>query len=100
VAVPVGRLPIEVRGRNELLSSLAGRTGLVVLTGMGGVGKSTVAAGLARIVHRTGRTVWWVSAADQSTFAAGIVTVARDTAWPDHDLFVLLSAAAFQAQGK
>lgn len=76
VAVPIGRLPAEVRGRDEVLSVLGRQRGLVVLAGMGGIGKSTVAAELARQVQAE-RRVWWVSAADPSSLVAGIATVAR-----------------------
>jgi tetratricopeptide (TPR) repeat protein len=87
VAVPVGRLPARVRGRGALLRLLGkqvARGGLVVLAGMGGLGKSTVAAELAR--ERAAQAqqqdegcgpVWWVSAADAASLTAGLVTVAR-----------------------
>jgi tetratricopeptide (TPR) repeat protein len=89
VAVPVGRLPIEVRGRDELLRDLRGQRGLVVLAGMGGVGKSTVAAELARHAD----PVWWVSAADASSLTAGVVTVARRLAAGERDLAALAAQA-------
>ena len=76
VAVPVGQLPVEVRGRDDLLASLRDERGVIVLAGMGGVGKSTVAAEVARLVQPE-RWVWWVSAVDASSLAAGMVTVAR-----------------------
>jgi tetratricopeptide (TPR) repeat protein len=76
VAVPVGRLPVGVRGRERLLRSLRAQRGLVILAGMGGVGKSTVAAELARLLQPK-RQVWWVSAAHPSSLVAGIVAVAR-----------------------
>jgi tetratricopeptide (TPR) repeat protein len=85
VAVPLGRLPVEVRGRDALLDALEQERGLVVLTGMGGIGKSTVAAELARRVHRA-RRVWWVSAADPSSLVAGITTVARNLGAGEADL--------------
>src|SRR5205823_6170888 len=58
VGIPLGRLPVRVRGRDELLGRLAAERGLVVLTGMGGIGKSTVAAELARLTSAS-RPVWW-----------------------------------------
>lgn len=76
VAVPLGRLPLEVRGREGLLRTLEAERGLVVLAGMGGVGKSTVAAELARRL-RPRIPVWWVGAWDRPSLAAGLVTVAR-----------------------
>jgi len=55
----------RVRGRDRLLDTLtAAMTGgdprPQVLAGPGGVGKSTVAAELARRAAEQGRTVWWV----------------------------------------
>lgn len=85
VAVPLGRLPVEVRGRDAVMRSLERERGLVVLAGMGGVGKSTVAAELARRA-RPERTVWWVSAADLSGLVAGIATVARSLGANEADL--------------
>jgi tetratricopeptide (TPR) repeat protein len=76
VAVPVGRLPVEVRGRDRLLRELPARSGMVVLVGMGGMGKSTVATELARRIG-TDRSAWWVSAGDVTSLTAGMITVAR-----------------------
>jgi tetratricopeptide (TPR) repeat protein len=92
VAVPLGRLPIEVRGREELLRSLQGERGLVVLAGMGGIGKSTVAAELARRALPR-RQVWWVSAADGSSLSAGMLSVARRLGATQLDLEALASQA-------
>jgi tetratricopeptide (TPR) repeat protein len=92
VAVPVGRLPAEVRGREDLLRSLRDQRGLVVLAGMGGVGKSTVAAELARRV-RAEHPVWWVSAADASSLAGGLVTVARSLGAGQVDLRAMAAQA-------
>jgi hypothetical protein len=55
VTVPLGRLPVEVRGRDVLLAELRRaltrkprrRVGTWVLAGMGGLGKSTVALAVA-----------------------------------------------------
>ncbi len=84
VAVPVGRLPLEVRGREDLLRWLLEQRGLVVLAGMGGVGKSTVAAELARRVQPD-RLVWWVPATDRSSVTGGVITIARrlGASWAD-----------------
>lgn len=92
VAVPVGRLPIEVRGREDLLRTLQDEHGLVVLAGMGGVGKSTIAAELARRLLPE-RQVWWVSAADTASLTAGIITVARGLGADEADLQVLATQA-------
>jgi tetratricopeptide (TPR) repeat protein len=88
VGVPTGLLPPVVRGRNaeftQLRQSLRKLSGdFVVLAGMGGVGKSTIAAEFAdyagRKRTRRGRAdVWFVSAADTSSLAGGLATVARE----------------------
>jgi tetratricopeptide (TPR) repeat protein len=92
VAVPLGRLPVDVRGRDDVLRSLRGQRGLLVLAGMGGVGKSTVAAELARFVALD-EPVWWVSAADASSLVSGIITVARRLGAGEADLEALAAQA-------
>lgn len=92
VSVPLGRLPAEVRGRETLLLWLREQRGLVVLAGMGGVGKSTVAAELARLVQ-SDRRVWWMSATDASRLVAGIVTVARAVGATEADVRALANQA-------
>lgn len=88
VLPPSGRLPPKVRGRDHVLDDLLALLRkppgeFVVLSGMGGVGKSTVAALLAVRARnaRVGRwwrvDVWWVSAADPSSLTSAMVTVAR-----------------------
>jgi hypothetical protein len=87
LGVPLGRLPADVRGREELLQQLVQQLpagGLVALTGMGGVGKSTVAAEVARrarvprLLRRPlARQVWWVSAATVTSLTACMAGVAR-----------------------
>jgi hypothetical protein len=81
---PVDRLPRDrpVRGRDELLEYLADRVGgsaahqrpptVLVLHGLGGVGKSTAALALARLALARGVQTWWISAPDSSVFLAGI----------------------------
>jgi hypothetical protein len=92
VAVPVGRLPVAVRGREELLAALTQQRGLVVLAGMGGVGKSTVAAEVARRVELS-RQVWWVSAADGPNLIGGLITIARSLRASDTDLKAIATQA-------
>ena len=75
VTVPLGRLPAEVRGRDDLLAEL--RRGMArkprrgggtwVLAGMGGLGKSTVALAAAEAAQARGCRVWWVTAADAAS---------------------------------
>jgi len=99
VAVPAGNLPPVIRGRAQLMGQLrrllevpAG--GPAILAGMGGVGKSTVAAAFAQAQGgaasgRRGRYVWWVSAADLSSLTGGLVTVARQLGACRADLEVI-----------
>ncbi|MEO3860506.1 tetratricopeptide repeat protein [Acrocarpospora sp. B8E8] len=85
VAAPYGRLPVEVLGRDGLKAELrsALRRGgrrtpdALVLAGMGGVGKSTVALWLAAEFRRRGRSVWWVNVADSVSLRGGIVEILR-----------------------
>jgi tetratricopeptide (TPR) repeat protein len=99
VAVPAGQLPSVIRGRSELMGHLrrstrARASAPVILAGMGGAGKSTVAAAFAETQGRAGharrrRYVWWVSAADVSSFTGGLVTVARQLGAAKADLEVI-----------
>ena len=83
VAVPFGRLPSDVRGRNGLLHELrsvlnwrnrpANRSW--VLAGMGGVGKSTVALLTAEAAQKQGWRVWWVTALNNMSFTGGMVEI-------------------------
>ena len=83
VAVPMGRLPPEVRGRDALLAELRGslarrprRPGRTwVLAGMGGLGKSTVALAFAEMARNEGWQVWWVTATDGAALTGGILEV-------------------------
>lgn len=102
VAVPAGDLPAVIRGRAEAMRRLqrflrvpAG--GPAILAGMGGAGKSTVAAAFARaqgraVIARRGRYVWWVSAADLSSLTGGLVTVAHHLGASPADLEVIQAA--------
>ncbi|MFW5418938.1 tetratricopeptide repeat protein [Nocardiopsis sp. CNT-189] len=65
VCLDAPRPATRVRGRDRLLAALTGAMAggdprPQVLTGPGGIGKSTVAAELARRAAEQGRTVWWV----------------------------------------
>ncbi|MDY0810738.1 tetratricopeptide repeat protein [Kitasatospora purpeofusca] len=83
VLAPLRSLPAEIRGRQEQLRELLGlaekSTGhAVVLAGLGGIGKSTVAAALAERVRADPRRhVWWVSAAEEGSLPSGMLAVAR-----------------------
>jgi tetratricopeptide (TPR) repeat protein len=77
VAPPVGRLDRPVRGRESLLAALkrlVGEpdSGVHVLYGMGGCGKTTIALELAAHATARGVDVWWVTAADLPMLSAGM----------------------------
>jgi tetratricopeptide (TPR) repeat protein len=81
VAPPVGRLDRPVRGRAPLIAALKRlvdepSSGVHVLHGMGGCGKTTVALEIA--AHATAQSVdvWWVTAADMPMLSAGMREVA------------------------
>ncbi|MDG6106684.1 tetratricopeptide repeat protein [Dactylosporangium aurantiacum] len=78
---PVGTPAI--RGRDRELRRLARAArrpdGAVhVLTGMGGVGKSFLAAWVCRwYARREGRAAWWIAAQDQAGLVDGLVSLAE-----------------------
>ncbi|WP_455352047.1 tetratricopeptide repeat protein [Streptomyces sp. SYSU K217416] len=77
VSPPLGRLDRRVRGREPLLDTLkqlVGKptSGVHVLHGMGGSGKTTVALEIAAYATATGVDVWWVSAADEAVLSVGM----------------------------
>ncbi|WP_203825097.1 tetratricopeptide repeat protein [Actinoplanes palleronii] len=87
VAVPLGRLPREVVGRETTLRLLARafRQGdrVIVLAGVGGIGKSTVAAEFCRTMtgrswpRRPSPSVWWIDGSDRARLVGGLVSVIR-----------------------
>jgi len=91
VAAPLGKLPPEVRGREGLIGELrralrpypwrASRT--FVITGMGGLGKSTIALTAARMARERGYRVWWVRAADTAQLTSGMLEVLRELGAPE-----------------
>ncbi len=91
VAAPLGRLPIEVRGRDGLLAELRRplsrrprRPGRAwVIAGMGGLGKSTAALAVARTAKARGWRVWWVTAADTASLTGGMLEVLRELGAPE-----------------
>ncbi|GLP63583.1 hypothetical protein TUSST3_02040 [Streptomyces sp. TUS-ST3] len=80
VAVPEDTIEHRIRGRDALLATLekqvAVEGGRVVLCGVGGSGKSTVALAVARRAQAADMRVWWVDAATPSTFSEGLREVA------------------------
>ena len=101
VRVLTERLPKHVRGRATLLRRLAehlNQGGLVVLTGSGGMGKSTVARQLARQLPVPGPgearpPVWEVSCADLPSLAGGLVSIAVGLAASESDLQAIANLA-------
>jgi tetratricopeptide (TPR) repeat protein len=88
---PVGRLPNQVRGRDdlvELLSQLAMRPdGQVhVLAGLGGCGKSTIALKVAQLARDAGINVWWVPAVDTASVTGQLLGLARHLGAADGEL--------------
>lgn len=106
VALPVGRLPVHIRGRDPVLaalrSSIFGRprkAGMTwVLTGMGGVGKSTVALAVAESMRTKGWRVWWVTATDTASLVGGILEVLRDIGAPESIIAPVREGAPTGAQ--
>jgi tetratricopeptide (TPR) repeat protein len=113
VAVPLGRLPHAVRGRDALLAELqrpfsrsflrwplkgtSSRTW--VLAGMGGVGKSTVALAVAQAARVRGWPVWWVTATDQASLTGGMLEVLRQLDAPESVTRPVLEGAPTAADG-
>lgn len=89
VAPPLGRLPADVRGRVALLAELRqsvtgrARGGVWVLTGMGGIGKSTVALAAADIARARGWRVWWITATDTASLTGGMLEVLGQLGAPE-----------------
>ena len=91
VAPPLGKLPADVRGRDGLLGELrralrsypwrASRT--FVITGMGGLGKSTVALAAAKMAKDRGYRVWWLGATDTALLTSGMLEVLRELQAPE-----------------
>jgi CRP-like cAMP-binding protein/tetratricopeptide (TPR) repeat protein len=91
VAPPLGKLPADVRGRDGLLHELrralrsypwrASRT--FVVTGMGGLGKSTVALAAAKMAKDRGYRVWWLGATDTALLTSGMLEVLRELGAPE-----------------
>jgi len=100
VPVQVDLLPDNVRGRNDLLGELKKQYrdgGLVVLTGAGGMGKSTIARELVRRMLMRSRAQdglfrWEVPGwPTERRFIDGLTTVARDLGATEADLEAISS---------
>ncbi|MET9088405.1 tetratricopeptide repeat protein [Streptomyces sp. NPDC004237] len=91
--VPVGRLDSTFTGRRNMLEELdraigreAGHSANLVLCGLGGSGKSTVATAAAQRAIERGVEVWWVSAATRTELHAGMRQVAHRLNSNDREL--------------
>jgi tetratricopeptide (TPR) repeat protein len=91
IALPAGlrdeRFPL--RGRDKLLSELLAvhdGPGVRVLHGMGGCGKTTLALEAGYFASQRGSEVWWVSAAEEFRFLAGMRALGRRLGMTDDEL--------------
>jgi hypothetical protein len=96
---PFGRLPFRVRGRDKIIDELTALTAdpygkIQVITGMGGVGKSTVALSVANQLHRSGCSVWWISATSASSVLSDLLSLATQLGAPLMDVRNALSGQA------
>jgi tetratricopeptide (TPR) repeat protein len=74
----LGNLP-DVHGRDDLLGTLDEQLrpgGLIVLAGLGGVGKTTLALELAQRQGDAGTPVWWVPANDHAVLTTAMSALA------------------------
>ncbi|SMD23298.1 tetratricopeptide repeat protein [Kibdelosporangium aridum] len=85
VTPPFARVEHAVRGRDKMLDQLEKFTGLVVLSGAGGFGKTTVALALAARMKSV-RKVWWVDATTSDNLVAGMREVALSAGAPRDDV--------------
>ena len=90
VAPPVGRLPSNIRGRDAIMAEL--HRSLMrrmphgsgwVLTGMGGLGKSSVALAIADDALARGWRVWWITATDTASLTGGMLEVLAQLGAPE-----------------
>ncbi len=98
ITVPQRRVsPDRVHGRDTLLRQVTAllddgedvrhqrQVGVVVLHGIGGIGKTTVALEIAHRALARGVTTWWVPADDPDSMRAALYAVAFSAGAHDHD---------------
>jgi tetratricopeptide (TPR) repeat protein len=75
---PFGLRTAPLRGRSGLLRELeavSGRSGVDVIYGVGGVGKTRLALEAAHHARSIGTRVWWIPGTDIDSFEAGMYAV-------------------------
>ncbi|MBB5911262.1 tetratricopeptide (TPR) repeat protein [Nocardia transvalensis] len=87
VEAPFGRLPEAVVGRDDVVTAIMDRTSdrpprIEVLSGMGGVGKTTVALSIAEHAKCAGADVYWVPAGSAAAVSDGMRQVALSVGVP------------------
>ena len=80
LAAPLSNAPMPLRGRQTETALLRAalrrpRDRMVVLTGMGGAGKTAIALDLVRWALGRRRTAWWISARTSESFVEGLVSL-------------------------
>jgi tetratricopeptide (TPR) repeat protein len=85
--IPI-RLPVHFLGRDdavekisEALSSYKGRVAITALSGLRGIGKSTLAAAYAERHRREYRATWWISAQMDSSMRTDLVSLGVRLGW-------------------
>ena len=89
IAPPFGQRDeaLPIRGREKVLGDLAAAdSGVLVMCGMGGCGKTRLALEAAFAAQQHGAAVWWVSAAQASILEAGMRALGRRLGMTDADL--------------
>lgn len=96
VRPPVENLPTRLHGREEERAQLHAlldepATTIHLITGKGGVGKSTVALAIMEEAHRRAHHVWWVDASDPNQVTRGMLAVATNLGAPLSELNAIQS---------
>ncbi len=89
---PSSRFPNGIFGRNDIIAKISdsfkpetGRRPIVVLRGIPGSGKTTIAAAYARMHMDNFRLCWWVRAADEALAATDLIELAARLQWIQAD---------------
>src|ERR1022692_692136 len=79
IAPPIGQRDgsLPIRGRDKVLAEIAAGSGVQVVCGLGGCGKTRLALEAAFESQQHGADVWWVSAVQQSSLEAGMRALGR-----------------------